>query len=104
MQLTAAINTVQQPAEFGKALEGLYEIEKGCMANKFQNTSNLHVETMKVLLKISGMLGGNNDMRQKVDEFTNYIEKLMDNFDLKNKEIFLVQAVPQQLVKQGSDS
>ncbi len=65
------------------------------MANKFQNTSNLHVETMKVLLKISGMLGGNNDMRQKVDEFTNYIEKLMDNFDLKNKEIFSVQAVPQ---------
>jgi len=41
------------------------------------------------------------DMHQKVDEFTSYIEKLMENYDLKNKEIFSVQAAP--LVKQGSD-
>lgn len=58
---------------------------------------------MKVLLKISGMLGANNDLRQKVDEFTSHIEKLMDNFDLKNKEVFVAQAAPQQIVKQGSD-
>lgn len=56
---------------------------------------------MKLLLKISGMLGANNDMRQKVDEFTNYIEKLMENYDLQNKEIYSLQPVP--LNKQGSD-
>jgi hypothetical protein len=56
---------------------------------------------MKLLLKVNGMLGPNIDMHQKVDEFTSYIEKLMENYDLKNKEIFSVQTAP--LVKQGSD-
>jgi predicted glutamine amidotransferase len=101
MQLNAVANSVAMPAEFRKTLEGLDEIERGCQAQKYQNTSNIHVETMKLLLKVSGMLGANNEMRQKVDEFTSYIEKLMENYDLMNKEIFTVQANP--LVKQGSD-
>ena len=101
MQLNAAVNTVAQPAEFKKTLEGLDEIERGCQMLKYQNTSNIHVETMKLLLKVSGTLGGNNEMRLKVDEFTSYIEKLMENYDLMNKEIFVFQANP--LVKQGSD-
>lgn len=101
-QLQAAANTVQQPAEFKRTLEGLEGIEKGVLMHKYQNTSNIHVDTMKLLLKVSGMLGANNEMRQKVDEFTNHIEKLMYNYDLQNKEVFTIQ--PASVVKQGSDS
>lgn len=101
MQLNAAAATVANPAEFKKTLEGMDEIERGCQMHKYQNTSNLQVEFMKLLLKVSSMLGGNNDMRQKVEELTSYIEKLMENYDLKNKEIFTFLLNP--LVKQGSD-
>jgi hypothetical protein len=49
---------------------------------------------MKLLLKIGLQLGANLEMRQKVDEFTNYIEKLMENYDLVNKEVFTQQLTP----------
>lgn len=44
---------------------------------------------MKLFVKITNLLGTNNDMRMKVDEFTNYIDKLMENYDLVSKEIFI---------------
>lgn len=78
-------------------------IEKGLQEFKYANTSNIQFDVMKLLLKISGKLGANNDLRQKVEELTSYIETLMGNYDLMNKEIYSSQPVPAQVTKQGSD-
>ena len=94
MQLLAASNTVAQPTEYKKQLDELEAIDKNCQALKYPNTSAIQVEIMKLLLKIGLQLGANLEMRQKVDEFTNYIEKLMENYDLVNKEVFTQQLTP----------
>ena len=97
MQLQAIVNSVPLPAEFKKTLEELDIIEKNCQAHKYQNTSMIHVDTMKLLLKISGKLGTNLEMITKVNEFTSYMEKLMENYDLMNKEIYTSQPAPAQM-------
>ena len=45
---------------------------------------------MRLFMKINNLLSGNAEMQQKVDELTTYVEKLMENYDLMNKEIFTV--------------
>lgn len=101
MQLQNIASTVQQPLEFKKTLENLEAIEKGCLNQKYQNTAGFQVEIVKMFFKISNLLGSNNDMRMKVDEFTTYIDKLMENYDLLNKEIFTPSPI-QTLQKQQS--
>ena len=55
-------------------------------------------------MKINNLLSGNTELQQKVDELTTYVEKLMENYELMNKEIFTVSAATPGIVKQPSDS